>query len=120
VFALITTLAAGGLFSVFSYAVSRRLREFGIRSALGGQPHQIRRHVVGDAARITMAGLSIGVLAARLLARSLASLEFGVSAADPVTWMTVVAVLAATTLLATWRPARQASRVDPVSLLRDA
>src|SRR5262249_2099611 len=72
VFALITTLAAaGGLFSVFSYAVSRRLREFGIRSALGGQPAQIRRHVVGDATRIAIAGLSIGVLAAWLLARSL-------------------------------------------------
>lgn len=121
VFAILTTLAAaGGLFSVFSYAVSRRLREFGIRSALGGQPRQIRRHVIGDATRITAAGLSIGVFAAWLVARSLASLEFGVTAADPLTWATVVAVLAATTLLSTWRPARQASRVDPVRLLRDA
>lgn len=119
-FAVIALVAAaGGLFSVLSYAVGRRRREFGIRTALGASPRQIRGLVVRDAVTVAAIGVAIGVAAASALARVMASLEYGVTGFDPLSWSVVFTVLAATTLLASWRPARSASRVDPISLLRE-
>jgi predicted permease len=111
--------AASGLFTVLSYGVSRRRREFGIRTALGSSPAQIRGLVLRDGLTVALAGVAIGSVAAWWLARGLASLEYGVTAADPVTWIIVFGVIGVTTMAACWRPARQATHVDPVILLRE-
>jgi hypothetical protein len=120
VFASVAVLAAaGGLFSVLSYAVGRRKREFGIRSAMGASPAQIRRTVLRDGLVVAVTGIALGTVTAWALGRALASLQYGVTMADPVTWLLVLGVLALTTVAASWHPARQAMRVDPVRLLRD-
>jgi predicted permease len=111
--------AAGGLFSVLSYAVGRRRREFGIRTALGASPKQIRALVYRDGAQVAAMGVALGIAASIALARAIASLEYGVSGFDPVSWVVVLGALAGTTMLACWRPARTAVRVDPISLLRE-
>jgi putative ABC transport system permease protein len=119
-FAVIAVLAAaGGLFSVLSYTVGRRRREFGIRTALGATPTQVRRIVLRDGARVTATGLAIGAVFAAVLARSLMSLQYGVTPGDPFSWAGVLALVGLTTLAATWRPARAAARLDPVVLLRE-
>ena len=118
-FAAIALVAAGaGLFSVLSYAVGRRRREFGIRTALGASPAAIRRAVFRDGLIVTVAGVALGAIAASLLARVIASLEYGVTMVDPLVWATTLGLIVATVLLASWRPAREAARVDPVELLR--
>lgn len=111
--------AAGGLFSVLSYAVGRRKREFGIRAALGASPDHIRRVVLRDGFVVAVSGVAIGSVAAWSLGRALASLQYGVTITDPLTWTFVLALLGLTTVVASWRPARQAMRADPVLLLRE-
>ena len=111
--------AASGLFTVLSYGVSRRRREFGIRTALGSSPAQIRGLVLRDGLTVALAGVAIGSVAAWWLARGLAALEYGVTPADPITWSVVFSVIGVTTMAACWRPARQATHVDPVMLLRE-
>jgi putative ABC transport system permease protein len=119
-FAVIAVLAAaGGLFSVLSYTVGRRRREFGIRTALGASPTQIRRIVLRDGAHVAAAGLAIGAVFAAVLARALMSLQYGVTPGDPLSWAGVLALVGVTTLAAAWRPARAAARMDPVVLLRE-
>jgi predicted permease len=119
-FAVIAVLAAaGGLFSVLTYAVGRRRREFGIRTALGATPAQIRRLVLRDGGRVAALGVGVGIVASAALARVIASLEYGVTGLDPVTWCLVLGLLGVTTVLASWRPAHRAMRVDPVALLRE-
>jgi ABC-type antimicrobial peptide transport system permease subunit len=119
-FAAVALLAAaGGLYSVLTYAVGRRKREFGIRSALGASPGQIQRVVLRDGAIVAVTGIALGTVTAWAFGRLLASLQYGVTVADPVTWVTVLVVLTVTTLAASWRPARQAMRVDPARLLRE-
>jgi putative ABC transport system permease protein len=118
-FALVALLAAaGGLFSVLSYAVGQRMREFGIRTALGASPRQIRTLVLRDGVIVAGAGMALGALAAWALARGLASLEYGVTMSDPASWGLVLGVIGAASVAAAWRPARRAMRVDPVTLLR--
>jgi ABC-type antimicrobial peptide transport system permease subunit len=111
--------AASGLFTVLSYGVSRRRREFGIRTALGSSAAQIRGLVLREGLTVALAGVAIGSVAAWWLARGLASLEYGVTNADPVTWSIVLGVIALTTIAASWQPARHATHVDPVTLLRE-
>jgi putative ABC transport system permease protein len=111
--------AAGGLYSVLTYAVGRRRRENGIRSALGASPRQIQRVVLQDGAMVAAVGIAFGAVTAWAFGRVLASLQYGVTLADPVTWITVLVVLTSATVAASWRPARQAMRVDPASLLRE-
>jgi ABC-type antimicrobial peptide transport system permease subunit len=111
--------AAGGLFSVLSYSVSRRRREFGIRTALGASPVQIRRVVLRDALTVAASGLTIGAFFAAALARALASLQYGVTPRDPLSWSIVLTVIALATAAASWVPAREASRLDPLVLLRE-
>jgi putative ABC transport system permease protein len=118
-FAAIAVLAAaGGLFSVLSYAVRRRRREFGIRSALGASSSQLAGVVVRDSVTVSLAGLCAGGLASWWIARGLTSLQYGVSATDPVSCAVVISLLAITVALASWWPAKEAMRSDPVSLLR--
>jgi putative ABC transport system permease protein len=119
-FAAIAVLAAaGGLFSVLSYTVSRRRREFGIRTALGASRRQIRRAVLRDAVVISGLGLVLGAIFAAWLARALASLEYGITPGDPLTWSMVFVLLTLTTLAAAWLPASTAARLDPLVLLRE-
>jgi putative ABC transport system permease protein len=119
-FAAIAVLAAAaGLFSVLTYAVGRRKREFGIRSALGASPAQIQALVMRDGVVVALAGVAIGSVAAWSLARAIASFQYGVSLNDPGTWLVVLGVITITTLAASWRPARSATRVSPVLLLKD-
>jgi putative ABC transport system permease protein len=119
-FAIIAVLAAaGGLFSVLSYAAGRRRREFGIRTALGASPSQIRRLVLHDGMVVALTGIGLGAVAAWSLARTLASLQYGVTMTDPLSWVAVLALLGVTTLAASWQPARAAAGSDPVLLLRE-
>jgi putative ABC transport system permease protein len=110
-------LAAVGLYGVISYSVAQRTHEIGVRMALGATPGTVRRMVVGRGAAITAAGLAAGLLLALGLARLLAGLLYGVAATDPATYAAVVLLLGAVALLATWLPARRATRVDPLAAL---
>jgi predicted lysophospholipase L1 biosynthesis ABC-type transport system permease subunit len=111
--------AAAGLFSLLSATVNRRRRELGIRAALGASPADIRRLVVGEGVVVALTGIAIGVVAGLSLARLLTALQYGVTMTDPLSFVVVVVVLAATIAGASWRPARQAVQTDPALLLRD-
>jgi len=111
--------AAAGLFSLLSHVVARRRREFGIRTALGASAQQIRALVVRDGVVVAAIGLGLGVAAGIVVARAMAAFLFGITAADPATWLLVVGVFAATVAAACWHPARTAIRSNPVLLLRD-
>jgi predicted permease len=120
VFGVVALLAcAGGLFGVLSAAVAARRREFGIRVALGIEPARLRRLVMADAATLAAAGLALGCVGGWLLGRGLSSLSYGTGAADVRSWATVCLALGAALLAAAWRPAANATHVDPVSLLRE-
>ncbi len=119
IFALIAlVLASGGLFGVVSYLVVQRDHELGVRIALGGRPADILRLIVGDGMAMAGAGILIGIVGAWIATRALQGLLFGVSPNDPVTWITVAAVLAAVSFLASYLPARRATRIDPITALR--
>jgi len=115
---LALVLAAIGIYGVTSYAVGQRTREMGIRMALGAQPGDVVRAVVGQGLKPMVWGLAIGLLAAVGLTRLMSSLLFGVTATDPLTFGGVVLLLAAVALVACYIPARRAMRVDPVVALR--
>jgi putative ABC transport system permease protein len=112
-------LAATGIYSVLSYSVRRRVREIGIRMALGAQIPQVLRMIVMQGLRMTVVGLAIGIAAALALGRVLASLLFGVSGTDIVTYCAVSLLLACVALFASVVPAYRATRVDPIRTLRD-
>ena len=112
-------LASIGLYGVVAYAVAQRTRELGIRVALGAEPGNIYRVVLGHGVKLTFLGLIIGIGAALLLARLARGVLFGVSSTDPVTLGSVAAILAAVALLASFIPARRATRVDPLVALRE-
>jgi putative ABC transport system permease protein len=111
--------AAGGLFGVLSYAVGRRRREIGIRTALGASRAQIRTLIMRDGLLIVLLGIPLGCGAGWLLGRALSSLQYGVTGADPVTWATVIVTLVVTTLIAAWGPTETAAKIDPLTLLRE-
>ena len=112
------TLASVGLYSVMAYSVTQRSHELGIRIAVGASPRDILRLVLGQGIRLTLIGAAFGLLASLLVTRALASLLFGVSATDPVTFIAVPVVLALVAMLACYLPARRAMRVDPIIALR--
>jgi ABC-type antimicrobial peptide transport system permease subunit len=101
-----------------SYAVNLRSREMGIRLALGARPSEVRRMVVMDGMKQALAGVVIGVAGAIWLTRMMTSLLFGVTPGDPLTLATVATLLLATAALACYVPARRATRVDPLIVLR--
>jgi putative ABC transport system permease protein len=111
-------LAAVGVYGVLSDAVGRRTREIGIRMALGAQPRQVLRLVLGEGMTLALGGLALGVPAALVLARTLKSFLFGVAPGDPRTLAAVSLLLAAAALVASYLPARRATRVDPMVALR--
>jgi putative ABC transport system permease protein len=119
-FALIAlALAAVGLYGVISYTVSQRTREIGIRMALGAEPRDILRLVVGQGFRMTALGVIIGLVTALGVTRLLANLLFEVRPFDAASFAGLPLVLAAIALLASWIPARRAARVDPLVSLRN-
>jgi predicted permease len=117
--ALAVVLAALGIFSVLSYSVRRRVREIGIRMALGAQVRDVLRLIVGEGMKPVFIGVVIGVVGALLLGRLLSSMMFGVSASDPITFASVSVLLVAVAFCASLLPAYRATRVEPVRTLRD-
>lgn len=112
-------MAAMGIYSVLSYMVRRRVREIGIRMALGAQIPDVLRLIVMDGMKPVIAGVMIGVTAALLLGRVVSKLIYGVKPSDPATFVVVSALLATVALFATALPAYRATRVDPMKTLRD-
>ncbi|HSG46799.1 MAG TPA: FtsX-like permease family protein, partial [Longimicrobiales bacterium] len=111
-------LGAVGIYGVISYVVSQRTREIGVRMAMGAESTDVSRMVLKQAGGLAALGVFVGLAAAAALTRLMASLLFGVSALDPLTFGSVAAGLAAVALVASWVPAYRASRVDPVVALR--
>jgi len=112
-------LGAVGIYGVISYVVSQRTREIGVRMAMGAESADVSRMVLKQAGGLAALGVGVGLIAAAGLTRLMASLLFGVSAMDPVTFGTVAVSLSVVALVASWVPAYRASRVDPVVALRD-
>ena len=111
-------LAAVGIYGVISYAVSQRSRELGIRIALGASGANVMAHVLRPGIALAAAGVGIGLVASLALTRLIASLLFGVTPVDPVTFGAVAAVLLGVAVAACAVPARRASRVDPLVAMR--
>jgi len=111
-------MAAVGVFGVMSYSVTLRAREMGIRIALGAEPSEVRRMIVLSGLRQAAAGVILGIAGAIWLTRLMDSMLYGVKPADPLTLASVSALLITVALLACYLPARRATRVDPVSVLR--
>ncbi len=111
-------LAAIGVFGLMAYSVQQRTQEIGVRMALGASPQQVRRMIVIQGMQLAFVGVIIGVGSALGLTRLMSSLLFGVKPWDPVTIVLVAIMLSGVTLLATYLPARRASRVDPMVALR--
>jgi len=116
--ALALILAAIGIYGVTSYSVAQRGKEIGIRIAMGAQPHDVLRLILGFGAKLALVGVGTGVLAALALTQLMKTMLFGVTATDPATLAAVSLTLIAVTLLACYIPARRAMRVDPVIALR--
>ena len=111
-------LAAIGIYGVMAYSVVQRTHEIGIRMALGARPGDVLRMVVGGGMRLMAVGIGIGFIGALGATRLLHGLLFGVSANDPLTLTSVVALLGAVVMLACVVPARRAAKVDPMVALR--
>ncbi|HEX5724091.1 MAG TPA: ABC transporter permease [Longimicrobiaceae bacterium] len=115
---LALVLAAVGVYGVMAYAVSQRYHEIGIRVALGAQRRHVMRLVVGEGAVLAAIGVALGLVGAFGVSRVMASVLYGVSPSDPVAFLLVPVLLAGVALLASWLPARRATRIDPMVALR--
>ena len=111
-------LAAGGLYGVISYAVGQRSREISVRLALGANPSGIRRMVLGDGLRVTLAGMAVGLILGLAIAKAASPLLEGVTPTDPVTFITVTVVVFVVAVLSVLGPAVRAMRLDPARTLR--
>jgi predicted permease len=116
---LALVLASIGLYGVLSYSVTQRTREIGLRMALGASASSVIRMIVGRGLALTGIGLALGLIAAWAATRAMKNLLYGVAATDPVTFGAVAALLGIIALIACWAPARRASRVDPITVLRE-
>ena len=112
-------LAAIGLYGILAYLVGQQVPEIGVRMALGAVPSDILRSVVGHGLRLTVIGLGVGAAGALAISRLLASVLFGVTPTDPVTYCVVAILLLLTAAVASYIPARRAMRIDPMDALRE-
>jgi len=111
-------LAAVGLYGVKAYSVARRTREIGIRMALGAQPGMVLRLIMREGSVMLLSGLALGLVLAAATGKILSGILFEVGAFDPPAFASAFTVLAAATLLATWLPAKRATRINPMVALR--
>jgi len=116
--ALALSLGAVGIYGVISYSVAQRTREIGIRMALGARRQEVLLLVVGQGAKLALAGVAIGIAGGLMLTRLMSKLLFGVQATDPLTYGAVAVLLMLVALAACFLPARRAMRVDPMVALR--
>jgi putative ABC transport system permease protein len=116
--AIATVLALLGIYGVMAYSVSQRTREIGIRMAIGASQIDVSRMVMRRGVLLTSAGVVLGIVVSLGLTRFIRSQLFGVHSSDPVTMMSVIAVMMMVALAAAYLPARRAARVDPIVALR--
>jgi putative ABC transport system permease protein len=111
-------LAAIGIYGVLAYTVTQQSHEIGVRMALGAQQRDIMRLILRRGTRLALLGVVIGAVGAVFLTHLMASLLYGISPTDPLTFVAVAIVLVSVALLASWLLARRAMRVDPMVALR--
>jgi putative ABC transport system permease protein len=111
-------LAAIGIYGVLSYGVAQRTQEIGVRMALGATSGKVLRLVIADAMILSVTGIAIGLVGAVALTRLISTLLFGVTATDLLTFLSVPLIVATVSLVASYLPARRATRVDPLAAVR--
>jgi putative ABC transport system permease protein len=116
---LALALAVIGLYGVLSYAVTKRTSELGVRLALGATPGQVLGLVLGDGLRLTTIGVVIGAILGAAAARAMSRLLWGIQSFDLAAFAVAIAILMVVALIASYIPARRASRVDPMVALRN-
>jgi predicted permease len=113
-------LALLGIYSVISYTVSHRTQEIGVRIALGASARQVQARIIRETVELASLGILLGAIGAWLVGRTLSSFLFGVTADDPLTYVTMIVVLSAVAVLSGYLPARRAARIDPIVALRES
>src|SRR4030095_12802213 len=116
--ALALVLASVGIYGVMSYSVAQRTHEIGLRMALGARRADVLQMTVKQGLKLVSLGMVLGLIVAFLLTRVLASLLFGISATDPITFIGISLVLLAVAILASYIPALRATKIDPIIALR--
>jgi putative ABC transport system permease protein len=111
-------LAAVGIYGVISYAVSRRTHEIGVRMALGATPRNVVRLIVGQGMRVVAVGVAVGLAGALLVTRLMTNVVYGIRVTDPLTYAAVSVLLVVVALVASYVPARRATRIDPLASMR--
>src|SRR5262249_23544967 len=115
---LATILGAIGIYGLMSYSVSQRTQEIGVRMALGARRGDVARIVLGQGLRVVLAGVAVGLLGAFAATRLMATLLFGVTPTDAVTFAVVPALIVAVAMMACYVPVRRATQIDPLKALR--
>jgi putative ABC transport system permease protein len=115
---LALVLAGVGVYGVINYTVTQRTHEFGVRLALGARPSDVNRLVLSDVTKLTVAGIVLGLFAAFATSRTLSTLLWGVTATDPAIFISTSLLMAMIALLASYYPARKATRVNPIIALK--